>query len=444
MSKIKIYLLMLLAAVLAYGTSLRYGFSQDDWFHITISQASSLREFVNFFNPAHVSWIFFRPLSTQLPYFLATSLLPLATAPIVMHIFMLLVHATNAYLVTRISRKYTSSVASLILGIFYAISSIHFLSLFYIGAIQQLLSTLFSLLAIYHLVYKPRPSHLILASLTLAALLSKELSLRLPLILLILSYFESKHIKQSIQATAGSLVVTFLYLVIRFVSMGPGAPEYLMVLNPASLLATLMWYSLFVLGFPELILQYGLSRGLINWGALIHDIGPWAYPIITFALALSTLIIFRIWHTIKDRRDWHWLTFLVMAFVSLIPVLFLPTHRYPHYLDLAILFVGIWLLRTVHKLTPSLLVFCLLIGLSNYLSIMISVRTHWTVKRAIEARRQTDSILRSGNCNAPGGVVFEGDPSEVREISYALGLANGPRVICHNQSLPVYYQGIDP
>lgn len=62
-----------------------------------------------------------------------------------MHFLMLILHATNAYLVQVISAKYLRSKYSVVLSIFYAISNIHFLSLFYIGAIQQILSTTFSL-----------------------------------------------------------------------------------------------------------------------------------------------------------------------------------------------------------------------------------------------------------------------------------------------------------
>ena len=440
MSKLKIFFLLLLCVTLAYGASIQYGFSQDDWFHLSISQASNLQEFLNFFNPAGVTWIFFRPLSTQVPYWLSTSLFSLSTAPYFMHATMLLIHALNAYLVVIISRKYLRSNASILLGIFYAISSIHFLSLFYIGAIQQLISTFFSLLAIYLFLKRPRPNQLSLAILTLCALLSKELALRLPMILFVLAYLCEKNILRSLRAITGPLCVAILYILLRVIFDTGVAPEYAVVLSPATTLATTMWYALFSLGFPEEILRYGLSGGLINFVGFLRLDPVARLPIFVGAFILLFYVIHQLVLSVRLKQNRHQLAFLALAFLNILAIIFLPTHRYPHYLDLSLLFIGIWLLRNLSKINFSVIIFSLLVGLGMFCSIWVETTTHWTIKRAILARTQMTNILSNQACQNPEGIVFEGSKQDLLELSYAMSIANGPRVICQNPSLQVYYK----
>ncbi len=428
----KLWLFALLASVtfLAYGSSLFFGFSQDDWFHLSISRADSLVEFLNFFNPGHVSWIFFRPLSTQLPYFLATSLFGLAGAPYFLHLVMLVLHTVNAVLVTQIAKKFIAPSPAVILGVVYALASSHFLSLFYIGAVQQIISTLFSLLAIKHLLTKKNPSWVVLTLLTLASLLSKELALRLPVILFFLSWYKSRDFKFSLRTVASPVLIALLYLGLRAFSGAELASEYHLVFGLGTTIASLMWYLLFLLGFPEYLLRFGLSQGRIDFLGFFAEVGLPGYLIGVTAVILLVIIAKSI------KRP---LIFPFLALVSLAPIIFLPTHRYPHYLDFAILFVGIWILTGIKKLTLLHYLALALVVVSMLASVAVEKRTHWTIKRALHAKNLVEEIKNNDLCYREGGVVYNGSKQELQEISYALSLANGPRVICENPDLAVYY-----
>lgn len=443
MSKSKILLLLAVVTLLAYGASLFYGFSQDDWFHISISHASNFKEFLNFFNPFAVSWIFFRPLSTQVPYWLATSVFSLDQAALFLHMCMLLLQIGNAYLVWRISQTQVHKKYAVLLAVFYAISNIHFLSLFYIGAIQQLLSTTFSLLAIAAILNHPKPKQWVLIIMTLAALLSKEIALRLPLLLLGFSYMRTRDIKKSLQSIIGPGLVTLAYLVLRLSANHGGASEYVVSLSPALTLATGMWYALFTLGFPELLLRYGQSHGLIDFGQFFREDPLRRIPILIGALLLVLSFGKRIGLLIKER-DWRSLLLPLMAAVSLAPVLLLPTHRYPHYLDLAFLCLGIFLVQKMITLSWKTRGAALCIALGMLASISVDWQTHWTVARAILASKEEKLLLETDACHAQEGIYFTGTTQEVLDLSYALSRENGPRVICHNPKLPVYYPGITP
>jgi len=192
------YLIILLTTFLFYGSSLKYGFSQDDFFHISIAQAHSFKEFLSFFNPFQQhEWIFFRPISTQVFYFIFDNLFGLTKAPIPMHFFMLIIHALNGYLIYKLLKRLKlNHFKVLISSLIYTTSSLHFLSLYYIGATQQLLTTFFSLLAILAML----DSKIILQLIFLIfALLSKEIAIRTPFIMFLVYLYKTKDIKKSIK-----------------------------------------------------------------------------------------------------------------------------------------------------------------------------------------------------------------------------------------------------
>ncbi len=438
MSKIKTIIFLWVAILVSYGASVRYGFSQDDWFHLSISQAGSIKEFFNFFNPFDVSWIFFRPLSTQVPYWFAFTIFGLDLAPYIMHFMMLIIHLVNSYLVVRISSKYLKLNNSVVLGLLYAVSNIHFLSLFYIGAIQQLISTLFSLLAINLFISKSKPSQINLALLTLCALLSKELALRLPLILLILAYLKDQNVLRSFKSVIGPILVAALYVIFRMIVGSSGASEYVLNFSLATTVATIMWYTLFILGFPERLLSYGLSAGRVNFFGFLRDSGLPAYLVLLAVLIMGLFIIAQLIKTIKNSKTHNLLAYPLLAVIAISPVVFLPTHRYPHYLDLSIMFMGIWLLKSLELKFKSYLVLTV-IGLGILSSIYIETNTHWTTKRAVLSKEISQKIISDKSCSSPSGVVFTGTKLQLQEISYAMSIANGPKVLCQNDSLQVYY-----
>lgn len=436
----KSILILFIAVILAYGSSIFYGFSQDDWFHLLISRATNLEEFLAFFHPGALNWIFFRPLSTQLPYFLSTWLFPLSGAPYFMHLVMLALHTLNAYLTTKIARLYLKPTLALILGIFYAISSLHFLSLFYIGAIQQLISATFSLLAIYHLLSAKRTSFWVLSLLTAMALLSKELSLRLPLILFLLSYLNRPNFWLSIKQVVGPIIISLAYLGMRLMQGTELATEYTVVTSISSTLATVMWYLLFLLGFPEHLLDFGLSGGRIDWLSFLHSAPTTTWSIILGALILVATLIYALGHSLYTRQVFPSVMLWLLALVSLAPILLLPTHRYPHYLDLSILFLGIFALKPYAKVSSLGILAFFLVSLGMFSSISLEHQTHWTIKRALDSRALSAHFATLDACHKEEGVVFQGTPWALQEISYAMSGANGPRVICDNPSLEVYYK----
>src|SRR3990167_5846490 len=101
----RLYLILLFAAVLIFVPSLKYDFSQDDFIHLYHSRASSLQDVINFFNPnnSYTDIFFYRPLTTQFYFFINQLLFGINALPF--RIEALVGHLVNGFLFYLIVRK---------------------------------------------------------------------------------------------------------------------------------------------------------------------------------------------------------------------------------------------------------------------------------------------------------------------------------------------------
>lgn len=427
MSKLKIWLILLVFNALLWGLSLSYGFSQDDFFHLAISRVTSLRDFLNFFNPVAHDWIFFRPLSTQLWYWFFDAVFGFSHAPIFMHLASILLHSTNGYLIYRLlTDKFgTDKPKAIILSLIYLSASLHFLSLYYLGATQQLLMTFFSLMVIYSYLSGHLKNSVIFFVL---ALLSKELALRLIPIILIMDYYRGANVFSVFNKSKWLIITGIVYLLFRYLAGINSASEYLVSFSPTTTLATVMWYWLMLLGAPEAILRYGLSGGKINWMAYINDFGILG----SLNLVLLTITALLLLYNLRRSR---WLILAGLWLASLTPVIFLPTHRYAHYLDIALFVILLFLSRLNLKNIQFFAAFFVLTNLSGY---YLDYHTHWTTARAVESEIYQQKIIGSGACQQPA-LYFLGSKKDLQELSYSLMNNHGPQIMCNQPSLEVYY-----
>lgn len=418
MQNFKIWLLIFVTTVVAYGASLRYGFSQDDWYFLLISRVSNFGDVLNFFNPASQSgFTFFRPLGTQLYYYLFQD------KSVAMHVFMLLVQSFNGFLAMRlVERLKVKSPIPVMVGILYAISSVHFLSLYYIAATQQLLAATFSLLSlIFFLELKYKVSVIFF----LIALLSKETAIVVPAIALVLLLLNK--LKLTLKAFVPYTLLSVVYLLLRLTTSSSVQSEYHLSLGP-SVLTNIRWYVLFGANFPEQLVSYGLPRMGINFTQFIADFGTSAWIIM-----ISSLIALFVFIRLIQTRRWLYMLWFVIA---LGPVILLRNHLYPHYLDLALI-PFLLLLTQDLKLKTQYYIF-VIYALTALFSIQFSQVHHWTTGRADMAERALSGFNWKEICTHDS-VIFVGEGKRPLELSYALSLANGPRVICNKPVLQVYY-----
>ncbi|MFH1244571.1 MAG: hypothetical protein V1487_03310 [bacterium] len=432
MPKFKIWLLLILATFLAYGASLKYGFSQDDWYFLSISQARTTSEVFNFFNPfAQSGFAFFRPLGTQLYYFIFTAVFGLVRAPFFMHLFMLLLQASCGYFVySLVTKLKVNHLTAILIGLVYATSSAQFLSLFYIAATQQLLSAFFGLLSLnYFLDNKSRVSSLFF----LLALLSKETAIMIPFIAIILTLLQKQ--KLSFQKFIPYFSLFTCYLLLRLLPSHAAQTEYQFVFG-LNVVSTLRWYLLFAFGAAEEWIRYATPAFGINLPQFIRDFGILGFSITLFTSLTFLLFLFSLLRNALRQI----ILYLAWFTLALAPVLFLLNHRYPHYLDLAL----IPLLLIVYQFIRGRWQYVLTLFLiaASLSTISLSQKVHWTTGRA-RMSAQAISILDWPTICTHNAITFTGGDSALRQLSYTLSLANGARVLCNNPVLEVSYQGQD-
>ncbi len=203
--------------------------------------------------------------------------------------------------------------------------------------------------------------------------------------------------------------------------------EYHLSFGP-SILTNIRWYYLFAANFPEQLVSYGLPRMGINLTQFITDFGASAWIIM-----ISSLIALFVLIRLIQTRRWLYMLWFVIA---LGPVILLRDHLYPHYLDLALI-PFLLLLTQDLKLKTQYYIFAIY-ALTALFSIQFSQLHHWTTGRADMAERSLSGLDWKEICTHDS-VIFVGEGKRPLELSYALSLANGPRVICNKPALQVYY-----
>ncbi len=432
------YLIILLATFLFYGPSLKYGFSQDDFFFLKLAQAHNLKDILLFFSPFHQQGFpFYRPLGTQFYFYVFRSLFGLDKAPFFMHLFMLFLQAINGYLVFKLIRRFKFSRSkALFSGIIYAIAAPHFLSLFYIAATQHLLATTFSLLALLSFL----DEHI---GLTLTflffGLLSKENTLFVVFPMISLFFFERKLNKKNALLLFKRLIYPLIlfgsYFVFRFYGGITVQSDYKPILDHR-IVQTLRFYLSFLFGFFEKIQDYPLS----NFKQYFLDTRVWG-KLVFFTFIIEMGLLFKNFLIALRKKRSQVIISLLMIVLPLLPYLGLPNHIFPHYLEFSLLGF-VFLILTIFN-AYSFYLFIVIFLINNFASIRTSLMLHWSPLRS-QLNAHYLPFIRQQICSVKTNkIVFSGDPRLVKELYYSLSGSNGPQVICNNFNLRVYYKGLN-
>lgn len=433
-------LFVALISTVLFLPSLQYGFSQDDFIHLHASRAENVNDFLNFFNPfATFDDIFFyRPLATQVYFFLNHSLFGLNPVPF--RVIALVLHVANALLIYEILKKLLRNITaqytlvSSLSALLYSVSAVHFLSIYYISAFQQISRTFFIFLAVVmYINYQQQSKKIFLvASLVsfLCALLSKETSVILPLLLLPIEIIRcnTDKVVEVLKRTLQKIVPYFLmlaaYVILRILgfqsifSVGAYDTKFSII----EIAQNLKWYTLWSIGLPEVLATYpSLSFGSL---AQFTKDFPFALPVLILAgaLLLGIVAIVVTGVTVKPRII---VSFLAIAVIALLPVLPLYQHRYPQYLDLALLAIlpivllNLFTTKYINKILSFAVVSIFIV--LQLLSLELTRKTHWTTHRA-EVADYYYNLLQTQYSTMPENsvVVFDGDEIQSREVSVAL------------------------
>lgn len=434
-----IFLLIILTGIVAYYPSLRYGFSQDDFIFLYISKVQTFNQFLNFFNPfaTFPDFFFYRPLTTQVFYFINQSLFGLN--PLLPHIEGLVLHLINSILFFCIIKKiWQNTLLAFLAAFFFTISAAHFLSLYYIAAFQEIGRIFFTFLSIFlflnYLDTKKNYNYLGSLIAFILALLSKETSIVTPLLFLPIEILRKKEVgflkvsKSILKPAVPFLGVIVTYIIIRYLGFQSVFNEgsYNLTFSLREILQNIKWYWLWSFGLPEIISSWPSLKPLplLQFGQAL----PFGNLVLLFFIFLLITIIINLFFLIYNFSRKILIISLIIYLVSLSPVLILQQHSYPQYIDLAFLgFLPIlaWLLnplssnRLIFRIT-SLLGIILFVVL-QFTSLKLSERTHWTTHRAMVADYYYHDLLKNYPSLEEGTeFIFRGEKQVIYEVSLAL------------------------
>jgi len=376
--------LVIISALLLFLPALGNFFSGDDWFHLNISRITHWSEFLNFFSffPTSQSAAFYRPIPTQVFFFVFHSLFGLNSWPY--YLFVLAIFGLSLYLVYLLAKKISGSEKLALLTLFfYAFSVTNFTRVYFLSAFQEIVMVVFVLLAcLFYLKDESIKNTLFSVLFFILALGSKETAVVLPLILLLISWWEKKI---NFRRLLPFGLILGLYLFFRFFHFGGVVGEsYLWDFSPKRALNTLFWYTLWSFGAPELLVDY-VSSGFRILPRFYTDFPIWSWTILISVLLTLGSFLWLMFKKIK-KIDKLLVFGGAIFLLGLSPVLFLPWHKFT--LELTLPMVGFSLLLAKISLPkakryPVFVYFFLWLNLSmNF----FTYKTHYSVNRSKIAR----------------------------------------------------------
>lgn len=429
-------ILTFLFPLLIFSPSLLNFFSSDDWFHLRLAQITNFTEFANFFSFTHTdqSASFYRPLSTQAFFFISQKMAGLNA--IYYHLFVLASFTLLLYLIYLQGVALKVKKISLLAVFLYGISVTNFTRLYFLSAYQEILMTIFVLLAL--ITYKNK----LWASLIffILALMSKETAIVLPALLLLIY-------PKSFKKLPLFLTISAIYLYLRFfIFKGLEGDSYLWDFSPIRAANTLFWYTLWSFGAPEFLVDY-VGSGLRPIARFYTDFPVWSYIILTSIFAtlgsFSLLLI-----KSAKKIDKNVLIFAGWFIVSLLPVLFLPWHKFTLELGLPLVGFSFLLAYFIFQNKKLGILFLSIFIIFNLLTNYLTYSRHYSVNRG-KMGQAVISYLEENYKTYPSNSYFEfindtGDYGaewgSSKQIRNAISSSDLFRVFYKDNNIQVFYE----
>lgn len=429
-------------SVLIFSRGIVHPFFQDDFIKIYLGWFDSFSDVLNLFQTySRYPFLAFRPITDSFFGFIILYVFHLNA--VWTHAVFFLVHGLNLLLLQRLLNQFIENKKIVLLSVFfYAVSSIHFGTLYWLTANYMLFGTCI-LLSILTLIMKYRRTmhagHIAgISFLYLLLLLSNEGLLLFPFLLLFL------HRVRRIE-NAGTLFVSLLtvsggiFLFRLWYSPFRSLPDYALG-SPLEIVRTVLWYTYRVWNIPESIKQMdGVLRMLV-----MLFVG---FTIVLTVAGLVACIRRRSPKTIRV-----FMLGIAWFFLFGMPHFLLPHHLSPYYLHTAA--IGFFLVQALlisqflhHASTVNrvlLTAFCFFTMLTGFLNVHFYHTTHWIVWRASIADRYISQTKKLYPTLPKGAtVVFERTDISPDEIRVALFDDIALQVYYGDRNLQVMYGSPD-
>lgn len=440
-SKNRIILGLILFLVCLQIPSLTVFFSADDWYHLRVSNIDSLNEFVNFFkftkNEQSIS--FYRPLPTQVFFFVLYKIFQLN--PIPYHLIVILTFGLTLYFIFLLARLlFKNNQAGLLTVLFYGLASSNQTRIYFLSHYQEVLM---SLLVFSGLYFYLKGKSLLATILYLLALMSKETAVVFPFLIFL---FSLNNLKKRVLSLGFISLLTLVYLYFRFSYFGLATGDsYSWSFSVGSTLNSLFWYITWSLGAPELLLDY-IGSMLIPISKFYSDFSFW--PLIIFPLLILVIMCIFLFFKSLSKITVKPFIYASAFLVSLLPFLFMPSHKFAVSLGVPLLFFDLILVWLIIKNTKYLYLFIFLFILLNVPMGILNSKRHYSVGRSSISKsvyefvktnypvQPKDSYLEFVN-DTP---IFAASWGSSRQISNSIQGSEMFRLIYDASDYQVYYE----
>ena len=441
-------------------------FSQDDFFHLRAVFMKNTGDIPAFFTGVSPEYGFFRPLSRETYNLLMFKTFGLNPLPF--HIVNLLLIIINTYIIFLLMKKITSRAPAVLTSVLYVTNSVHAVELYYLGSVQQLLATTFLSLSVLfflkHLRKKGLNYYLISLLSFLLAILSHEMAIVAPGILLLLYFFLISEKKTSfngmfLRILPFTLLALFHFQFILDTSL-PSQQAYIPSINLKTVVNNLAWYALWSFGLPESLVDFvgpglKLNANFFRWFSDYSVIVFPAFSLMIFSLALGILVIKKNILIIK-----YTFLFLSLFVVSLSPFLFFPQHKFIYYLSFAILWFNAALSSVLFGFLKSTRILQILAVLIIFSYLLISFQTvnfykttYWAAKRANAAKVILNELIKAHPVVKQNTIFYIVDDPNYPDIGiewgtsskqafYILSGSDALKLLYNDSSIETYYQAV--
>lgn len=455
----------LILFVIFYHFIFNLYFSQDDFFHLRISwtdeNSAGLIRFFSFRPYSATGIYFYRPIFREFLFSIYSNFFGLNAFPF--RITQILIHSLNTiltyFLVYKISR---SKIISNIAALFFAISATNIGVLSYLaGGIQASGMTMFALLTLiffWKFLELGRVKFGIFSfSFYLFSLASHELAMTLPFIMMSLLIFKKGFEVKNIVAKLLPFFIASLILLLLevfFIGLPIGEKQYGFSFSPARILNSYVWYFIWSLGIPEMLLDF-IGPGIKFNPNLMKFWGDYFKILFPLFISISFLLLISLRNLFKQKLFWFFIFWFV---VSIAPVVFLPLHRSTYYLALSLPAIsGIIGLSFsyFYKWSKSLAYFFIISVVAlSFVTILLSQKTYWAISRARIAKRIILDIRKEYPQIPKGAIIYiKNDPSYLKfseewggtskQASVILSGSDALQLIYNDPTLKVFYEDLE-
>lgn len=444
--------IIVLISLLLFKDFINNYFFQDDFFLLSISHVNKFSDFINFFIPRS-DVQFYRPISHQLFYYLARSLLGLN--PTGYHIVTFVFFSLNIILVHQISKKFLSSkLLQFIIALFYASSVVHFDSLFWIANFSYVLVSFFFLLGfLLYISSNLKNRNLILITIFLLGLLANEFMITFPLVILAYKFLNLKKGDTHKSPILSLFLIAAFYIFFRFLLFYSDTSSYKYIIDKRIFLAY-RWYLLFFVNWAETMKDQMLNLYLVQDKFLQSFSFFVKIFFINLFIFLVAFLVTPALYLIKKKKLSVFITtkwkvsifFLIWIIVTLGPIVAIPSQISPHRGSLGfvgfLLFFFLILDFTGRNMKINIFLIITIIAtsvwvISSYYSIRLNKIVHWTYNRPRISKYWIDKVLISYPNIKKNSVLVLNTEGNEEKISLDKGRAFN--VIYNDNSLRIFF-----